>query len=129
MQPTAAMGLAPRRHPLFGKLKGTFTIAPEWDITKPAMPEWADLIDEKCGREFPPRNHQSRFASCFDRLKHEVPQFKLKKNASPGVYRRVRHRAARPSNPESLFYAPVRRTRRFLRGRRVFSRVPECLHS
>lgn len=39
----------PRRHPLFGRLKGTFTIDPEWDLTQPAMPEWADMIDEKYG--------------------------------------------------------------------------------
>lgn len=41
----------PRRHPLFGRLKGTFTIDPAWDLTQPAMPEWADLIDEKYGPE------------------------------------------------------------------------------
>lgn len=41
----------PRRHPLFGALKGTFTIDPGWDLTLPAMPEWADLIDEKYGPE------------------------------------------------------------------------------
>ncbi|HLY04146.1 MAG TPA: hypothetical protein VKR31_00205 [Rhizomicrobium sp.] len=35
----------PRRHPLFGRLKGTFTIDPAWDLTQPAMPEW----DEKYG--------------------------------------------------------------------------------
>jgi|SRR5579871_5505334 len=39
----------PRRHPLFGRLKGTFTIDPSWDLTQPALPEWADLIDEKYG--------------------------------------------------------------------------------
>jgi hypothetical protein len=38
---------APRRHPLFGSMKGTFTIAPGVDLTEPATPEWADLIDEK----------------------------------------------------------------------------------
>ena len=41
----------PRRHPLFGRLKGTFTIDPSWDLTQPAMPEWADMIDEKYGPE------------------------------------------------------------------------------
>jgi hypothetical protein len=32
-------------------LKGTFTIEPGYDLTQPAMPEWADLIDEKYGPE------------------------------------------------------------------------------
>jgi hypothetical protein len=27
----------PRRSPLFGALKGTFTIEPGWDLTKPSM--------------------------------------------------------------------------------------------
>jgi len=38
-------------HPLIGALKGTFTIEPGYDLTQPAMPEWADLIDEKYGPE------------------------------------------------------------------------------
>jgi len=40
-----------RRHPAFGALKGTFTIAPSVDLTAPTMPEWADLIDEKHGQK------------------------------------------------------------------------------
>jgi hypothetical protein len=32
-----------RRHPLFGWMKGTFTIAPGTDLTAPADPEWADI--------------------------------------------------------------------------------------
>jgi hypothetical protein len=48
----------PRRHPAFGALKGTFTIEPGWDLTKPAMDtdelaEWeanqdrqADMIEQ-----------------------------------------------------------------------------------
>lgn len=47
-----------RKHPMAGALKGTFTIAPGWDLTRPALDpeelaEWearldrkADLIDE-----------------------------------------------------------------------------------
>lgn len=31
-------------------MKGTFTIAPGVDLTEPAMPEWADLIEEKYGK-------------------------------------------------------------------------------
>jgi len=32
-----------RRHPLFGWMKGTFTIAPGTDLTAPADPEWGDM--------------------------------------------------------------------------------------
>lgn len=39
------------RHPMIGAMKGTFTIDSGWDLTQPAMPEWADLIDEKYGPE------------------------------------------------------------------------------
>jgi hypothetical protein len=39
------------RHPAIGALKGTFTIEPGYDLTQPAMPEWADLLDEKYGPE------------------------------------------------------------------------------
>jgi hypothetical protein len=42
----------PRRHPAFGALKGTFTIEPGWDLTKPAMDpdelaEWEANIERK----------------------------------------------------------------------------------
>ena len=40
-----------KRHPLIGALKGTFTIEFGTDLTEPAMPEWADMIDEKYGRQ------------------------------------------------------------------------------
>jgi hypothetical protein len=33
-------------HPLFGCMKGTVTISEGVDLTEPACPEWADLIDE-----------------------------------------------------------------------------------
>lgn len=39
------------RHPLRGALKGTVRIAPGVDLTEPAFPEWADLLDEKYGPE------------------------------------------------------------------------------
>jgi len=35
-----------RRHPLFGCMKGTLTIAPDVDLTQPACPEWADIAEE-----------------------------------------------------------------------------------
>src|SRR5437762_11425939 len=33
------------RHPMIGALKGWLVIEPGYDLTQPAMPEWADLID------------------------------------------------------------------------------------
>jgi hypothetical protein len=39
------------RHPAFGALKGTVHIAPGVDLTEPADPEWADLIENKYGPE------------------------------------------------------------------------------
>lgn len=32
-----------QQHPLIGWMKGTFTIAPGVDLTKPAMPEWGEV--------------------------------------------------------------------------------------
>ena len=43
----------PRRHPLIGALKGWLIIEPGYDLTQPAMPEWADLLDAKYGPEKP----------------------------------------------------------------------------
>jgi hypothetical protein len=40
----------PRRHPILGTMKELTTIAPGVDVTEPAMPEWADLIDEEYGK-------------------------------------------------------------------------------
>ncbi len=34
------------RHPIFGALKDVTWIAPGTDLTQPAYPEWADLIDD-----------------------------------------------------------------------------------
>jgi hypothetical protein len=39
------------QHPAFGALKGMIKIAPGVDLTEPAFPEWADLLDEKYGPE------------------------------------------------------------------------------
>lgn len=36
----AAPGSKPRRHPIFGCMKGTITIAPGVDLTEPADPSW-----------------------------------------------------------------------------------------
>ena len=41
----------PRRHPIFGAMKGWFVIEPGYDLTQPAMPEWAEMLDEKYGPE------------------------------------------------------------------------------
>jgi hypothetical protein len=32
-----------KRHPLYGAMKGTVTIAPGVDLTQPAMPEWGEV--------------------------------------------------------------------------------------
>jgi hypothetical protein len=39
------------RHPARGALKGMFHIPPGVDLTEPADPEWADLVDKKYGPE------------------------------------------------------------------------------
>ena len=44
------------RHPVFGVLKGMMHIPPGVDLTEPACPEWADLLDEKYGPERAPLN-------------------------------------------------------------------------
>lgn len=49
--PVAADTKTPRRHPAFGALKGLMTIPADLDLTQPAMPEWADLVDEIYGPE------------------------------------------------------------------------------
>jgi hypothetical protein len=36
-----------KRHPLFGRLKGTVQVAPGVDLTEPADPAWADRLDEE----------------------------------------------------------------------------------
>ena len=41
----------PRRHPLFGWLKGTVTIAPGVDLTEPADPDWGDIAWGEGGKE------------------------------------------------------------------------------
>ncbi len=33
------------RHPLIGCLKGLITVAPGTDLTEPADPDWADMLD------------------------------------------------------------------------------------
>jgi hypothetical protein len=39
------------RHPARGALKGMVHIPPGVDLTEPADPEWADLVDKKYGPE------------------------------------------------------------------------------
>src|SRR3954464_6251269 len=39
------------RHPAFGALKDITHLVPGVDLTEPAFPEWADLLDEKDGPE------------------------------------------------------------------------------
>jgi hypothetical protein len=35
-----------RPHPAFGAMKGMITIMPGVDLTEPAYPEWADMLDD-----------------------------------------------------------------------------------
>lgn len=51
-QASAAKKEATQNHPLIGALKGTFTIEPGWDLTKPTldpeeMAEWEASLDRK----------------------------------------------------------------------------------
>jgi hypothetical protein len=44
-----------KRHPMIGAMKGTFTIAPGWDLTRPALDpeelaEWEASLDRKADR-------------------------------------------------------------------------------
>ncbi len=39
----------PRRHPLFGRMKGIITIRPGTDLTEPADPDWANIASGKVG--------------------------------------------------------------------------------
>ncbi|MCF6326292.1 MAG: hypothetical protein L3J21_03250 [Devosiaceae bacterium] len=39
------------RSPIFGCMAGTVTIPDDVDITEPAMPEWAEMIEEKYGKD------------------------------------------------------------------------------
>lgn len=41
----------PRRHPLFGRMKGMITIMPGTDLTEPADPDWADIAWRDQGSE------------------------------------------------------------------------------
>jgi hypothetical protein len=38
------------RHPIFGALKDITRLVPGVDLTEPACPEWAELVDKKYGR-------------------------------------------------------------------------------
>jgi hypothetical protein len=38
-------------HPMIGALKGLLLIEPDYDLTQPAMPEWAELVKRKYGAE------------------------------------------------------------------------------
>ena len=42
--------VTPKRHPIFGWMKGSLTVAEGVDLTEPACPEWPELIEEKMAR-------------------------------------------------------------------------------
>lgn len=48
---TGSKPRAARRHPLFGWMRGTITIAPGTDLAAPADPDLADYLNRKYGRE------------------------------------------------------------------------------
>jgi hypothetical protein len=48
-QSTPAAMKKGERHPIFGALKGITRLVPAVDLTEPADPEWADLLDKKYG--------------------------------------------------------------------------------
>jgi hypothetical protein len=39
-------GATKRRHPIFGCMKGTLTVAPGVDLTEPADPDWGSVYDD-----------------------------------------------------------------------------------
>jgi hypothetical protein len=39
--------LKPRRHPLFGRMKGMITVMPDTDLTLPPDPDWAKIAQAK----------------------------------------------------------------------------------
>jgi hypothetical protein len=46
----AKQAVTPRRHPAFGAMKGMLRIEPGTDLTEPALPEWAEIIERKYGQ-------------------------------------------------------------------------------
>jgi hypothetical protein len=49
--PVAVSSKKPKHHPAFGIMKDVTWVAPGVDLTEPACPEWADLIEEKYGKD------------------------------------------------------------------------------
>ena len=43
--------LPPKRHPLFGIMKGTSIVMPGVDLTQPADPDWGDVDDHNAAAE------------------------------------------------------------------------------